>query len=148
MYVERRSKTRYPLTLKCQYQTVGRMPVGGTGETVNISSNGILIKSSARFVEGSRLKVTIEWPTLLDGTTPLQLVMTCQVVRRWQTCFAVTFEQYQFRTMRRPAGQVASVGRGLAAAVGIGTQPPAAPRYASSTARESDRPAPLLMSKR
>ena len=51
--------------------------------------------------EGARMKVTIEWPTLLNGTTPLQLVTIGRVVRRGALSLAVAMEHYQFRTRKR-----------------------------------------------
>ena len=47
------------------------------------------------------MKVTIEWPSLLNGITPLQLVTIGKVVRRKGPTLAVALEHYQFRTMSR-----------------------------------------------
>lgn len=81
MSTERRTKARYPLELTVHYQTLSSQPVCGTGRTLNVSSSGALIAAEHDLDEGARLKITIEWPTLLNGTTPLQLVMTGKVVR-------------------------------------------------------------------
>src|SRR5262249_28165991 len=99
MNEERRFKSRYPLELTVRYQTLGRgKAINGVGKTLNLSSSGLLIIAQPVIGEGSRLKVTIEWPSLLNGTTPLQLVTVGRVVRQGNTSFAVAFEQYQFRT--------------------------------------------------
>ncbi len=101
MTTERRTKARYPLELAVHYQTLGAVPISGAGRTLNVSSSGALIAADHGFNEGARLKVTFEWPTLLDGITPLQLVTTGKVVRREESNFGVAFDWYQFRTMRR-----------------------------------------------
>lgn len=103
MSTERRTKARYPLELTVHYQTLSSQPVRGTGRTVNLSSSGALIAAEHDLDEGARLKITIEWPTLLDGITPLQLVTTGKVVRHWQSSLGVAFDWYQFRTMKRGA---------------------------------------------
>ena len=102
MNIERRFKARYPLELNVRYHTFGKSTViSGEGRTVNVSSSGVLIASSDRMTEGVRLRLTIEWPSLLNGTTPLQLVTFGRVVRSDESGFAVALEHYQFRTMKR-----------------------------------------------
>ena len=98
--LERRVRTRYPLELKVRYHTVSNRPaLVGTGRTVNVSSFGLLIASDQRLVdEGSRLRISVEWPCTLDGATPLQLTAVCRVVRCDPSEFAVRIESHQFRT--------------------------------------------------
>jgi hypothetical protein len=50
---------------------------------------------------GSRLQLTVDWPFLLYGTTPLQLIVSCRVTRCLGEEFAVKLDQYQFRTRKR-----------------------------------------------
>lgn len=101
--VERRSKARFPLRLSVRYRTVADEPaLIGVGQTVNMSSCGLLI--AARHVEvhaGSRLQLMVDWPFLLHGSTPLQLVASCRVTRCLPEEFAVKLEQYLFHTKRR-----------------------------------------------
>ncbi|HUA18163.1 MAG TPA: PilZ domain-containing protein [Bryobacteraceae bacterium] len=106
MTIERRSKMRYPLELNVRYQTLEtRAASAGAGQTVNMSSNGLLVACHAAPDEGTRLRLTVEWPSLLNGSTPLQLVTVGSVVRATDSNFAVAFENYQFRTMGRTARQ-------------------------------------------
>jgi PilZ domain len=99
---ERRSKRRYPLQLNLRYRSISdRMPMAGTGRTLNVSSRGILIASEQEVQEGTRLHVRVEWPWLLDSATPLQLVAESRVVRASRAEFAVELLRYQFRTFRR-----------------------------------------------
>lgn len=99
---ERRVKSRYPLELNVRYQTIGGAgPVAGVGQTVNMSSGGMFLACGSDIAEGSRLKMFIEWPSLLNGTTPLQLITVGTVVRSTEIGISVVFESYQFRTMSR-----------------------------------------------
>jgi|SRR5271165_737189 len=101
---ERRAKSRYPLKLNVRYQTMGMAgPVAGIGETINVSSSGVFITSSTSIHEGARVRVVIEWPSLLNGSTPLQLITIGTVVRLQDSGFAIAFEGYQFRTAGRRA---------------------------------------------
>jgi len=105
MYNERRAKSRYPVELNVRYQTIsGPDTVVGFGRTVNMSSSGMLMTCAKKLAEGSRLKMFVEWPSLLNGATPLQLIMVGSVVRCTKFGMSVSFESYQFRTMaRRPS---------------------------------------------
>jgi hypothetical protein len=100
--IERRSKARYPVKLTVRYRTIGRSnAVNGVGQTFNMSSGGLLVSAEHEMPAGSRLEVNVEWPLLLNGTVPLQLVAHGKVVRGGDSEFAICFAQYQFRTMGR-----------------------------------------------
>jgi hypothetical protein len=100
--IERRSKARYPVKLTVRYRTVGRHQlVNGVGHTLNMSSGGLLVSAQHEVSAGSRLEVNVEWPLLLDGAVPLQLVAHGKVVRCGGSMFAISFVQYQFRTMSK-----------------------------------------------
>ena len=99
---DRRSKIRYPIELEVRFFiSEGDSEVYRTGLTTNISSSGLLIRSTAVMREGSQLRIMIQWPWALDGRIPLQLVATGLVVRASQASFAVAVGNYQFRTMRQ-----------------------------------------------
>jgi hypothetical protein len=101
---ERRAKSRYPLEWSVRYQTMGTAsPVAGVGRTVNVSSSGALIDCSSNIREGIRIRAVMEWPSLLNGTTPLQLITIGTVVRHETSRLAIAFEGYQFRTAGRRA---------------------------------------------
>jgi hypothetical protein len=101
--LERRLKNRYPVEMNVRYRTLSRGPaLVGIGRTLNVSSGGLLIASEQQMVHaGSRLQVRLEWPLLLHGMTPLQLIAVCRVIRCQPDRFAVLLERYQFRT-RKP----------------------------------------------
>ena len=103
MYTERRVKSRYPLELNVRYQTMETAgPVTGVGQTLNMSSSGMLMACTKSIPEGTRLKIFVEWPSLLNGVTPLQLITVGIVVRCNKRGLSIAFESYQFRTMARP----------------------------------------------
>lgn len=96
------------MELNVRYRTLssGRR-VDGIGHTVNVSSSGLMIASEQQLLpNGGRVQVALEWPFLLHGSTPLQLIATGRVIRCQETGFAVQIERYQFRT-RKAANQLA-----------------------------------------
>jgi hypothetical protein len=102
--LDRRSRARFPLRLTVRYRSLSsRTLLVGAGRTVNMSSGGLLIASEeeALVSEGSRLQLVVDWPFLLHGITPLQLVVFCRVTRRLPEEFAVKLDQYQFKTKKR-----------------------------------------------
>jgi len=101
---ERRAKLRYPLRMNVRYQTMGlTSPVAGVGQTLNVSSSGALLNCRSTIREKTRIRVVFEWPTLLNGAIPLQLITIGVVVRHQGSGLAIAFEGYQFRTARRRA---------------------------------------------
>jgi hypothetical protein len=101
---ERRTKLRYPLRMNVRYQTLGMGgSVGGVGQTLNVSSGGAFLNCGSDIREGTRIRVVMEWPSLLDGATPLQLVTIGIAVRRQGAGLGIAFEGYQFRTAGRRA---------------------------------------------
>ena len=75
--------------------------LNGIGHTLNMSSGGLLVSAQHEVSAGSKLEVNVEWPLLLDGAVPLQLVAHGKVVRCGGSMFAISFVQYQFRTMSK-----------------------------------------------
>jgi len=98
---DRRSKSRYPLDLNVRFRCLSeRSFVSGEGLAVNVSSGGVLVASHDEITLGALVELRIEWPLLLDGRTPLQLIALGRVVRRGDCHFAAAFERHEFRTMK------------------------------------------------
>lgn len=98
---ERRIKFRYPLDLTVRFHCADTVAaVHGEGLAVNLSSGGVLVASQRQMSVGSLVKLSIEWPFLLDGRTPLQLIAVGRVLRCGSSYFAATFERHEFRTMK------------------------------------------------
>jgi len=98
---ERRIKFRYPLDLTVRYRcrSVGTL-ILGEGLAVNISSGGVLVASQHQMSVGVLVELSIEWPLLLDGRTPLQLMAFGRVLRRGDCHFVASVERHEFRTMK------------------------------------------------
>jgi hypothetical protein len=98
---ERRIKFRYPLDLNVRYRcpSAGSL-VSGAGLAVNLSSGGVLVASQHQLNVGALVVMSIEWPFLLDGRTPLQLIAVGRVLRGGDCHFAAAFERHEFRTMK------------------------------------------------
>ena len=99
---ERRARVRFPLTLAVDYRALGREDNPGAGQTVNISSAGVLFTGKHEFATGSCIEITVNWPVPLDGVIPLQLHIRGRVVRLNANQTAITINRYEFRTTRRP----------------------------------------------
>lgn len=110
--VERRSRVRFPLDLRVRYRTLGRgEPITGEGWVLNVSSGGVLVAYRDEIRAGTPMELNIEWPSLLDGRVPLQLVMLGRVVRCELSGLAVALSRYSFRTTRTTVTPIdASVG--------------------------------------
>jgi hypothetical protein len=113
---ERRSKVRYPLELNLRYRYfAGGSLRFGAGRTVDVSSGGVLVASTRiispqELIVGDEVEMSIEWPPMLDGRISLQLFAVGSIARRRPFDFAVSFERYQLRTMRRSSQKAAPSG--------------------------------------
>jgi hypothetical protein len=98
---ERRLKFRYPMDLGVRFRYYsGGSRLYGAGLAVNISSGGVLVASQQQVAEGAVVEMSIEWPCVLHGRIPLQLVVVGHVLRRGPSHFAATFDRHEFRTMK------------------------------------------------
>ncbi len=98
---ERRARFRYPVEMNVRFRCFsdGRR-ISGAGLAVNMSSGGVLVASEHQIVDGALVELSIEWPFVLDGRIPLQLVAVGRVLRRGGSHFAATFERHEFRTVK------------------------------------------------
>jgi hypothetical protein len=101
---ERRKKRRYPLSLPLKFKVFTRTKVtlsAGAGNLLNISSKGIAFTTD-EFVPPTRLiELSISWPILLHGVTPLKLVAVGRLVRMEGHLIAVEVSRYEFRTAKK-----------------------------------------------
>ena len=112
--LERRSKVRFPLELGVRYRSLARRrPARGAGLVMNMSRSGVLVSARHEMRdirEGMRVELNIEWPSLLDGRVPLQVVTVGRVVRCESASFAVELTRYQFRTTKKTEFPLRLVG--------------------------------------
>jgi hypothetical protein len=94
----RRSR-RFPIQCTLLFKTWnGRSPIfTGNGETLNVSSSGVLFKSHCDLPVGRIVELVIDWPVRLNDNCFLKLVARGRVVRHQNGQFAVKVERYNFR---------------------------------------------------
>jgi len=68
------------------------------GESLNISSKGLLFAATEAFLPGQVVEAFIDWPMLLDDRIRLTLVVEGVVVRTGDDRAAMRIEKYEFRT--------------------------------------------------
>jgi hypothetical protein len=76
---ERRERPRYPIALALNVRGLEEKGRTGHGKSINISSAGILFRSTSHLLAGDHATVTAEWPVTCDGE-PLVLVMQGQII--------------------------------------------------------------------
>lgn len=119
---DRRLGIRFPIEMELTYRVGAKSLPWTSGRTINISSSGILVRTDAAPVRGSKIQMALAWPKLLDDRVPLQLVVNGQVVRAGAGQVAVEVQRFEFRTaartpvsaqgpLRRPDGQGLPDGR-------------------------------------
>jgi hypothetical protein len=99
---ERRASTRFSLNLALRYTVSSRRgPVeAGSGHTIDLSSSGLRFDAQSPLEPGLRLDVAIDWPVLLDGGVPLQLIAAGVVVWSKGTETAMRILRHELRTGR------------------------------------------------
>jgi hypothetical protein len=110
---DRRSADRFPIVRDVRYRLLnGRdFAESGGGETVNISSSGVLFTTEHDLKEGRRLELSVSWPARLDDKCQLKLVAKGRVIRAEDGKAAMTIEKYEFRT--RGAQNALAAGSGF-----------------------------------
>jgi len=97
---DRRQDRRYALQLDCRWKLIRRRRIldNGTGNTIDLSSGGILFDAGRHLPEGLNVEISISWPVLLHNVAPLQLYMSGRIVRARGRMIAVRTLQHEFRT--------------------------------------------------
>lgn len=101
---DRRDADRFPIEREMRYRLSSKRDGGteGVGQTLNISSNGVLFRSSdAALGPGKRIELSISWPARLDNRCHLRLVARGRIARIVRDEIAVEIDQYEFRTAGR-----------------------------------------------
>src|SRR4029077_513877 len=97
---DRRQDRRYQLQLECKWKLIRRRKVldTGTGNTIDISSGGLLFDAGRHLPEGLNVELSIAWPVLLHNVAPMQLVATGKIVPSNGRQVAIQTTQHEFRT--------------------------------------------------
>jgi hypothetical protein len=97
---ERRGSSRFPIERAVLYKSLGRKAEReGKGQTINMSSTGVLFSTDTDLTPGRRIELAISWPAHLNDTCPLKLVARGRVVRSEAGQAALEIQQYEFRTL-------------------------------------------------
>ena len=80
---DRRSRSRYPLSLQVKYKVTqrGKVVSTGTGQTVDMTSSAVAFVAEIPIREGTSLELALSWPVLLDGACPMQLTLSGRTIR-------------------------------------------------------------------
>jgi hypothetical protein len=65
-----------------------------------VSSAALRFAAERPLANGLGMEIVIDWPTLLDGRVPLQLIATGLIVRTHGADTVVKIERYVFRTRK------------------------------------------------
>lgn len=97
---DRRTNCRFPILCEVVYKVLnsGGIIETGAGQTVNISSTGVLFEAEAPLPPGRRAELAISWPIQLNGKCGLKLIAHGRIVRCQGTKVALEIERHEFRT--------------------------------------------------
>lgn len=97
---ERRSRNRFPIVQDVRYQRLkGTKTLGaGTGKTLDMSSTAVRFTTDYALRPGDKVRVTMNWPALLEQTCAMKLVICGSVVRSDGRSAAVKIICHEFRT--------------------------------------------------
>lgn len=100
---ERRSKFRFAIERDLRYKVVedGVVVTSGSGQTINIGSGGIALRTDQPLAPKLYVELSISWPALLDQTCPMRLVVCGRVLRCNGRKSVCSIERYEFRTQAR-----------------------------------------------
>ena len=103
----RRDDRRYALRLAVKWKLIRRRRVldSGVGQTIDLSSGGILFNAGREMPEGLNVELSITWPVMLHQLAPLQLVAAGRIVRATPADVAILMTTHEFRTVGTPADQ-------------------------------------------
>jgi len=97
---DRRQDRRYGIHLDLRWKLIRRRRVleTGVGQTVDLSSGGILFDPGRQLPVGLNVELSISWPVLLRNVASMQLIVSGRIVRTRQNRTAVAMAQHEFRT--------------------------------------------------
>ena len=102
---ERRSDKRYAIVLDVRWKLLRRKKTldQGLGQTVDLSTGGVLFHVGRRLPVGLKAQLSISWPVLLHNSSPLQLMVIGKIVRSDNDKTAIQIIQHEFRTVAASA---------------------------------------------
>jgi hypothetical protein len=90
-------RKRYDIALPLRFSVKsGGQTVQGTGRTRNISTSGVLFETDQPLRIGELVRLSIEWPALLEGVHQMMLIVQGRVVRRESRGWALRMTNTEF----------------------------------------------------
>jgi len=110
---DRRSKHRFAIRRELHFKVLEgeRAVATGSGQTIDMSSEGVAFEAAGKFKPGTLVQLSISWPVLLDETCLMQLMIVGRIVRAAKRAVACTIDRYEFRTQSRLAPNVNRVDK-------------------------------------
>ena len=104
MSLDRRTRRRFPLRMGIRYRLAGlSLPVGWTaGESLNLSSTGLLFSGADAVLTGQKIEALIDWPARLNNRGDLGLALEGVIVRCGEDRTAMRVDHYEFRLRNSP----------------------------------------------
>jgi hypothetical protein len=101
-HAEQREHPRYAITLDLKYKLLsrGRVVQFGPGRMFNISTGGILFETNDALPSSRSTELTIDWPFLFDGVSPIKLVIQGHIVRNDGNRIAVSIQRHKFQKVK------------------------------------------------
>jgi hypothetical protein len=96
--LERRSRQRYPLKMPLSGRFAGKRGGSITGETVNLSSRGILFIADEVIPVHAQIELEIQWPVRSGTGKPLRLSVFATAVRSTRKLVAARIWSHDFIT--------------------------------------------------
>jgi hypothetical protein len=99
---DRRDGPRYEIAMSLRYTARSRNKIllTGAGESINISSNGLLLRSSMNLLPGDSVLAALEWPVLSAAGEPLALCVSGYAVWSQGPITAVRISHYDFMSRK------------------------------------------------
>jgi len=93
-------RRRYPLSFAMRYVTADPAVAArhGVGETVWMSRTEVAFLAKGPAGVGDKVSIYIEWPVLLQGEVPLQLIVSAAIVQRSGPLSIARMTKHEFRT--------------------------------------------------
>ena len=103
--IRERLLTPFPIHANTRYRSLSKgRGVVGIGRSLKLTSNSLLIRSEypakPELKTGARLEVSLDWPYLPGGPTPLEMLMIGTVLRCRNSRVALSIERCQFRIVK------------------------------------------------
>jgi len=96
---ERRACPRFPIEQSVRYKQISADAVlEGVGMTLNMSRDGILFTTEQALSPDTHAIVEVSWPVLLEGRTPLKLVVRGCTVWCDEAKAAIRIQHHEFHT--------------------------------------------------